>query len=174
MAAAGTDLKRPRTVEAILDDWRDEMKHTIAAFTRELKLDVQAIKSDVQAVKSDVQSLKSDVEDLKSDVEDLKSDVQAIKSDVQAIKSDVQSLNTKVTRLLATNAALNAASVSGHVVVTPEAQNAVVEGSQSTWTWVHHENRLFAVGCVHCGLYYRTVAPLGLVFVSLPKAVVDR
>jgi hypothetical protein len=47
-----------------------------------------------------------------------------------------------------------------------------LEGETSTWTFLRTDTAFYAVGSVHCGLYYHTHASLGKTFVSLPKAVI--
>jgi hypothetical protein len=51
--------------------------------------------------------------------------------------------------------------------------SAVLEGGESTWSFLQEKDgTVFAVGSVHCGLYYGSTHPT-LSFVSLPQKVVD-
>jgi hypothetical protein len=60
------------------------------------------------------------------------------------------------------------------VIVGTEESNrmAVLEGGESTWSYLRSENSLWAVGSVHCGLYYGSMHPT-LTFVNLPAEVVN-
>jgi hypothetical protein len=87
------------------------------------------------------------------------------------LKTDMARLSKTLGSVASMNAPWLATRVKPFVVSVPDVADAVANGTVATWTWVRAGPRLFAVGCVHCALYYRTVTP-GCVFVSLPNAVV--
>jgi hypothetical protein len=136
-----------------------------------------ATKSDLATVQANVENMKANMA-TKSDLATVQANM-ATKSDLatvqanMATKSDLVKMETGLHRLLQHTPIAAIQQFSKSVAPTSDVLNALTVGDTSTWTFVNAQGAIYALGCVHCALYYRTDHGMPT-FVSLPRSVLER
>jgi hypothetical protein len=96
---------------------------------------------------------------------------------IDDIKKDVTFLQKDVKLLVSVSPVVAIQMIDPMIVESMESNKmAVLKGGESTWSYLlsdqQDDDRLWAVGSVHCGLFYKSKHPT-LSFVNLPQEVID-
>ena len=147
----------------------DDVFRALERFMEENKTTTNTILKDINTLKetTDAYQKKSDAYQKKSDAHQQKTDAYQKKSDAHQQKTDAC-----LQVLIGCNPAAALSVCKPAVAAAAHVAEAVIDGAVATWTYVSRKEKVYALGCAHCALYYGTRCGMKS-FVSLPKSVVD-
>jgi hypothetical protein len=175
---------------------RDILK-AIQSDMANFKTDMATIKTDVANVKSDMANVKSDMANVKSDIANVKSDMAknmaTIKTDLATIKTDLANVKSDMAKNMATiktdlatiNSRLDVvmsgepweadmrSKLKASVAPCIDVINAIRTGETATWTLISVGSVYYAVGALHCALFYGCQVGAEARFVSVHQSVLD-
>ncbi len=123
-----------------------------------------------QLVKQLGSMMDSKLADLRNDVANVSERLTSVEATLTDLKENVDGLKENVDGLKHVTSATYVPN-SPYVFPCRDPARAVRHGDSATWSCVRANGRIYAIGCCHCALFYRTNGRHA--FVNLPQSVVE-